>query len=1411
MRHFSLLTSVLWMACRSDDSVKILNDSPEITIVSHDGNSLIREGELNQFRAQVSDTNHDALELEVAWFSGATQLCEWSVPSAQGESVCDVILMEDSNLIAEVRDPEGAAGADALQLRIVPTEAPMVAWQHPTSSGVYYSDVLIELLAEVSDLEDAPEELQASLLSSIDGEVAAELSINTAGEMTGGTLLSQGQHVLTINVEDTMGKVGSDVVTISVGPPNHTPSCEILSPDDGAPFVLGDPISFTAQVDDLDVPEDQLEVEWRSDKDGVLGSSTPSSAGEVLFSTTALTRDVHTITMSVSDELGATCSDLVQVFVGDYPSIQWMAPAQLSTHLESTPVSLSVLVNDTEDRAEDLVVHWESNVDGVLGELSPESTGEAKWTINALSVGLHAITATVTDLSGFSSSASLDLIIDGSPSAPIVILGPQPAYTADDLLATSTGAIDPEGQTVTYSYVWQENGLLTSYTGSTLSASVTEKGDVWTVVVTPNDGLQDGPSTVASIDIDNSNPIITGIQIVPDPPQLTDTLTCQVTAVDPDSEPLTSTVAWINQSTGIALGSGDTITIDGNMAQPGDLLLCTVTVTDPDGAMTADSGQVTLGNALPDLVSVEILPAEPTVMDTVECGGLVTDVDNQGHTLSAEWYVGSMSVGTGLSLDLNLIPISKGDTLRCELTAEDDLGGMAQASASVSVVNSPPVDGGLNIIPISPTVLDVLTCQYSISDPDSDVLSLTTIWTDSAGTELGTSAMLDVSLTTLQPGDSVQCDASATDSDGAAVQNSESIVIANTPPSVSNVAIAPLPTVGTVVGCTATVYDPDDQPLNTTYAWTNESTGQSLGTSASIILTGSQVSEGDVIRCALTVVDSYGEVAVGSTSEVIVNSPPQILQLQITPPQPHGSDTLLCSAFVFDPEGDSTVTSIDWQDSLGQSIGSGPELELAPLGVQIGDDLFCRFTATDSGGQSTTQLVGVSVIDGPPVISDLVLMPSSPTTDSLVTANVVVSDPEGLSVSLAYDWFVDGILMTETSAQISGFQFFDKGQLLSVTVTPFDGTVLGQPVSESVVIDNSLPDGLSLRLEPIAPRHLAQDLICEITTPATDADGDAIGYDFNWFVNGQAHQGNTQTTYRTGDTIPAAELDGGELWRCEVTPNDGEADGQLAHQEVEILPAFVDIGVGATYSCALDAAGAVSCWGSGSAASAPSGTFVDIEAGVYHACAQDSSGLLTCWGTNHSGSTLPPNTAFDDFSMGNSMTCAVQQSDSSLDCWGNTTDGRSNPPSGSFNVVNGGLSSSCALRSSDGVTQCWGENDHGKSTPPSTPFVDLSVGYNTACGLTAGGAISCWGRNHMGQFNVPSETWVDLSVGDTHVCAINAAGTAICWGDNTLGQSTPPLNDTFTHIELAVFHSCGLTDDGRVLCWGDDSDGQLTP
>jgi hypothetical protein len=75
-------------------------------------------------------------------------------------------------------------------------------------------------------------------------------------------------------------------------------------------------------------------------------------------------------------------------------------------------------------------------------------------------------------------------------------------------------------------------------------------------------------------------------------------------------------------------------------------------------------------------------------------------------------------------------------------------------------------------------------------------------------------------------------------------------------------------------------------------------------------------------------------------------------------------------------------------------------------------------------------------------------------------------------------------------------------------------------------------------------------MICNIDEESTDADGDAISYTFAWDVNGIEYTDTDTTTY-DGDTLPSGSLDYSEIWTCEVTPNDGEDDGEIASAEYE--------------------------------------------------------------------------------------------------------------------------------------------------------------------------------------------------------------------------------------------------------------------
>ena len=60
---------------------------------------------------------------------------------------------------------------------------------------------------------------------------------------------------------------------------------------------------------DVDVPADWLEASFASDVDGSLGVVTPTTAGELLLAVSSLSVTTHTITLTVADEVGGSCTD----------------------------------------------------------------------------------------------------------------------------------------------------------------------------------------------------------------------------------------------------------------------------------------------------------------------------------------------------------------------------------------------------------------------------------------------------------------------------------------------------------------------------------------------------------------------------------------------------------------------------------------------------------------------------------------------------------------------------------------------------------------------------------------------------------------------------------------------------------------------------------------------------------------------------------------------------------------------------------------------------------------------------------------------------------------------------------------------------------------------------------------------
>jgi len=63
--------------------------------------------------------------------------------------------------------------------------------------------------------------------------------------------------------------------------------------------------------------------------------------------------------------------------------------------------------------------------------------------------------------------------------------------------------------------------------------------------------------------------------------------------------------------------------------------------------------------------------------------------------------------------------------------------------------------------------------------------------------------------------------------------------------------------------------------------------------------------------------------------------------------------------------------------------------------------------------------------------------------------------------------------------------------------------------------------------------------------------------------------------------------------------------------------AFTAVSAGGLQNCALDTAGAITCWGDdsfGAVSDAPVGAFAAVSGGKHYNCAVDTAGVIACWG-----------------------------------------------------------------------------------------------------------------------------------------------------------------------------------------------------
>lgn len=767
MRRPSALTLLLGLAACSDAGVTKFNAQPTATITSHTNGDTVRDGYAETLRGAVSDPNHAADQLDVAWTVDGQPVCTDATAGADGVVTCEHLFEAGGGEVAlEVRDPEGAASVARVDLTVQETGAPTALITSPDATLNWYSDQLIAFQGTVADAEDGPEDLAVTWETDALGDLGLTVEVTSEGEVEAYGNLPEGEHAVRLRAVDTSGKEALDSVLIQVGPPNSNPTCQITAPVDGMAVQQGTEVFFEATAADVDVDADQLTVTWRSDTDGELRTGVPDSDGTARFATSDLSVATHLVTLTVTDEVGGTCTDSIYTTVGTPPTLTLITPSDGDVVSQGADVRFSATVSDSEDVPTDLLIDWVSDLDGTISSAGADSTGAVSFRTRALTSGDHAITVTVTDTDGLFTVRSLDLVVNAPPSVSGVGITPDPA-TNDDTLTCAATVTDTDGSTPTTTFAWTNTTTGAALgSGSTLdlTAVAAASTDTITCDVTATDALGATASGSDSITLDNRAPAVTAA-ITPTAASAADTLTCTGTASDADGDALTTTFVWdVSGTTTAASGtSGLTSTLSGAFAYA-DTVTCTVTSDDAKGGTTSVSDSLLITNSPPTVTSVTLSPSTLRTDDTATVNAVVSDPEGDPITTTYDWYVGGVAVvsGTADNTLSGATWFDKHDTVYAEVVASDGVNTTRVASSSVTVDNTPPGAPALGITPTAPTAADTLLCSVDTASADADADAITYImeWTVdgvpySAGGTSATGATFTGPATTTWPDDTV--------------------------------------------------------------------------------------------------------------------------------------------------------------------------------------------------------------------------------------------------------------------------------------------------------------------------------------------------------------------------------------------------------------------------------------------------------------------------------------------------------------------------------------------------------------------------------------------------------------------------------------------------------------------------------
>ena len=836
------------------------------------------------------------------------------------------------------------------------------------------------------------------------------------------------------------------------------------------------------------------------------------------------------------------------------------------------------------------IVQWEK--EGLTTVAASETAKGENWEV---------VVVASDGLSDPSSARTGVTIQNIAPRLDSVAISPEEP-TGDSTLQAEAVFVDEDGDNVSLTYVWNrtpEGGAeeTTEFTDSYVPGDATAKNETWTVEVTPSDDEEPGAMVSATAVIANTPPEITEVKLALEVVYTLDDLEASVAVQDADGDTITLTYEWTVNGT----RKNDTDeTLDFDQFVKGDEVVLTVTPNDgfQDGD-TVTSDTVTIQNSLPTLTGVIISSNEPDPSDAFEASTLEcipvgwTDDDGDPDSYGYTWTVNGSALNAPWET-INGDHFNKHDIVSCTVWPMNGAEqGIEWTSDDLEIQNTPPDLTDVSLDNTSPSENDIVTPVITVTDADGDNLTHTVTWhyTNGGGILL-TASTIDG--TWFDRGDEFYAIVSSNDGedDSPVSRSSDSATVGNTPPNIASVVLdATEYALNDVMTATISGTDLDgDTPLTASYQWIVDGSPVTGITSNAVSPYMLGAVKGDLIFVNATLDDGYGGVsAPGISAHVtVIDTPPSInnLYTDSTANDAHGAPRSTADVTVyFDmvdiDTADTPSADVQWisnngsvlfrGDFTGASGGAATTLShTLPASWHTlirGDTLSVLVTPSADGATGTAESANITLGNGLPEISGLTLTPDPAFTDDTLNLNVTNStDRDGDSVSLGYVWTVNSNNVGGNTNSLAGTVYFNRGDTVMVVTTPTDSqNESGAPQTMSLVVENSPPQDLAIAIDNRSPMEQEDDIVCQITTGATDPDEDAIDYEFTWRINetvngsgwrsfSEADGDNTYQTFFPEDSVQGGDLYVGETLECTVTVTDSQGASLAVTDQVTPIP-----------------------------------------------------------------------------------------------------------------------------------------------------------------------------------------------------------------------------------------------------------------